>query len=313
MPRSRAKRSVLGVAFAGAAMTLGCLRDESAPREQARRELVWDFVGPRLPMARLWPTTSTTPERLKRALATEHDRGRLFARVDGKDPYFVWRLENAISVSLVSVDVESSQSGVLQLFWSSSACPTFRESCSVSERLSSGRQWVDFLVDRATPVRELRLDLPESTGSVFWFSEIAIFERAELSPRWIASAGAELVPGPNGLDMTSRSKDPWMTVTTPGLDATRFDEVELALHGTGTIAPQLFWDGPCGHYDEACSIRLAPADAGTLTHKARLSRAATWRGAIGTLRFDPGDGPGEYTVDRIALTGPGQNAQRARR
>jgi hypothetical protein len=311
MERHRAKRLMVGVTFAGA-MTHGCVRDESIPGESARRELTWDFTAPRgLPKSRLWPANSTTPERLKRAMVTENNQGRLFARVDGKDPYFVWRFENAVTVSLVSVDVEASQPGALQLFWSSSACPTFRESCSVTEHLSAGRQWVDFLMDRMTPVRELRLDLPESVGAVCRFSEIGIFERAELSARWIANAGTELTLGPNGLDLVSRTRDPWMTVTTPGLDASQFDEVGLVLHGTGPIAPQLFWDGPCGHYEEACSVHLVPADAGTLTHKARLSRATTWRGQIRTLRLDPGDGPGEYTVDRIALTG--LNAQRARR
>jgi hypothetical protein len=253
----------------------------------------------------------STPERLKRAISTENDRGRLRARVDAKDPYFVWRFETAIALRLASVDVEASAPGLLQLFWSSAACPTFRESCSVSEHLSVGRQWVDFLIDQAGFVRELRLDLPDAVGVTLWFYEIGMFDRADLSPRWSGSEGVELAVEPYGLDLISRSNDPWMTIATPGLDASPFDEVELVLHGNGPIAPQLFWDGPCGHFDEACSVHLGAADAGTLTHTARLARVPTWRGPIRTLRLDPGNGPGEYTVDRIALTGP--NAQRARR
>jgi hypothetical protein len=311
MLRAPASRSVVGTALCGALVTSGCLHDES-PKEPVRRELAWDFAGRRsLPKMRLWPSTSTTPERLKRSMSTERDHNRLRAHVEGKDPYFVWRFENAITAGVVSVDVEASQPGLLQLFWSSSQCPTFRESCSLKEYLSGGRQWVDFLTDGIAPMRELRLDLPEAVDFELWFHEIAIFERAELSPRWVGTEGVALSFGPDGLDMVSRSNDPWMTVTTPGLDASPFDEVELVLHATVPTAPQLFWEGPCEHFEEACSVLFVPADAGALTHKARLSRVPKWQGAIRTLRLDPGSTSGEYTVDRIALLGP--NAQRARR
>jgi hypothetical protein len=246
-------------------------------------------------------------------MTTENDHGRLIARVEGKDPYFVWRLEHTISTRLVSVDVEASEPGSVQLFWSSAACPTFRESCSLVEPLSVGRQWIDFLMDRTTEVRELRLDLPEAVGVTLWFDDIGVFERPELSPRWVAGPGVELAAERYGLDLISRSTDPWMTVTTAGLNASSFDSVELVLHGNVRTAPQLFWDGPCGHYDEACSVRLEAADSGALTHAARLTRMATWRGPIRSLRLDPSDGAGEYTIDRIALTSDAPNAQRARR
>jgi hypothetical protein len=295
----------------GALPTIACVRDET-PTEQARPELVWDFAnGRRLPKLKLWPMSPSTPERLKRAISTENDHGRLRAHVDAKDPYFVWRFEKAVGLRLVSVDVEASAPGLLQLFWSNAACPTFRESCSVGEQLRGGRQWVDFLIDQSEFIRELRLDLPEGVDVTLWFYEIGLFERAVLSPRWSGSAGVELAVEPDGLELVSRSNDPWIAVTTTGLDASKFDEVELVVHGTGPIAPQLFWDGPCGHFDEACSVHLAAADAGTLTHSARLTRVPMWRGPIRTLRLDPGNGPGEYTIDRVALTG--SNAQRARR
>jgi hypothetical protein len=301
-------------ALAGPALVvIGCVRDENASR-RTREELVWDFTVPRSqPKLRLWPSSTGTPERLKRALTTENDRGTLVARVAGKDPYFVWRLEHEVSTRLVAVDVEASDAGALQLFWSSAACPTFRESCSLIEQLSAGRQWVDFLMDRSTEVRELRLDLPDAIGVSLWFHEIGVYERAELSARWVGGPGVELAAESYGLDLMSRTMDPWMTVTIPGLDASSFDSVELVLHGTVPTAPQFFWDGLCGHFDEACSVRLGPADSGALTHVARLARVASWRGRIRNLRLDPGDGAGEYTVDRIALTGEAPNAQRARR
>jgi hypothetical protein len=85
------------------------------------------------------------------------------------------------------------------------------------------------------------------------------------------------------------------------------------LSGTGPVAPQLFWDGPCGHFDEACSVHFDRADAGDLTHVAGLTRVPTWRGSIRNMRLDPGQGAGEYTVTRVALSGEAPNAKRARR
>jgi hypothetical protein len=182
MARGCASCSFLGRLSVASLLTIGCVREEGLADPRAREELIWDFSTPRrLPKLRLWPSSASTPERLKRALTTENDHGRLVVRVDGKDPYFVWRLENAIPARLVAIDVELSEPGDLQLFWSSAACPTFRESCSVTERVSAGRQWIDFLLDRTMPVRELRLDLPESRGITSSFYEIGVFERADLS------------------------------------------------------------------------------------------------------------------------------------
>lgn len=314
MRGARASRLTVGVVWIAAFPVLGCVREERAPAERAREELAWDFTAPRSSAkSMLWPSSPGAPERLKRALSTENDRGKLVVRVVGKDPYFVWRFEHTISTRLVALDVETSAAGTVQLFWSSAACPTFRESCSLIEQLSVGRQWVDFLMDRSMEVRELRLDVPDSVGVTLWFYAIGVFERAELSPRWVGGPGVELAVDSGGLDLTARSPDPWMTITTPGLDASSFDAMELVLHGTGPTAPQLFWDGPCGHFDEGCSVRLGPADSGALTHTAELRRVPTWRGPIRNMRLDPGDGAGDYAIDRIAFTGGAPNAQRARR
>src|SRR5438045_9355873 len=111
-------------------------------------------------------------------------------RVNGKDPYFVWRLPQAIRARLVSVELDAIRGGAVQLYWSSAACPTFRESCSLVDTLSPGRQWIDFLTDDHAPMRELRLDLPDQIGDEFGIYNIVIFEHADMSPRWTGRADA---------------------------------------------------------------------------------------------------------------------------
>lgn len=291
------------VAFAS--VSAACVRDErKEPSEPAPEEVGWNFSSARSePKLRLWPSSPSAPGRLKRSMQTENDHGRLAAKVDGKDPYFVWRFDGAVSAGLVSIDVEASEAGPIQLYWSSAACPTFRESCSLIERASEGRQWIDFLIERNTTIRELRLDLPDKAGITLWFYAILVLEKAELSPRWAARSGAiSLSMDPSGLRVVALEKDPWITVTTPGLVASRFDTVDLVLHGTTPVAPQLFWDGPCGHFDEACSVHLRAADSGAVTHRADLSKVPTWRGPIHVLRLDPSQDEGEYTIDRILLS-----------
>jgi len=301
--RARRVRNVvlLSVTFATAA----CVREErQEPAEATGYEVVWNFPTTRTPPAvRLWPPNSSTPERLKRALVTDSERGRLSARVDGKDPYFVWRFDNAVRARLVSVDIESSEPGSVQLFWSSAACPTFRESCSSSEQISAGPQSVDFLIDPKDPVREIRFDLPEKMGVTVWISAMAIFERADMSARWSARPGATIVGVESyGVDLVATEPDPWMTVTTPGLDASRVDTVELVLHGVRENDPQLFWEGPCGHFDESCSVAFRGADAGAATHRADLRSSRTWRGPIRSLRLDPAQAGGEYVIESIRLS-----------
>jgi hypothetical protein len=251
---------------------------------------------------------------LKRAVVTENEQGRLSARVDGKDPYFVWQLENAIAARLVSLDVEASEAGSVQLFWSSTACPTFRESCSLVEQVSPGRQWVDFLLDRRTSVRELRFDLPDKVGVTLWFHAIDVFERADMSPRWLGRDSVTTAQyEPYGLALNARAPDPWMTVTTPGLMAADFDTVELVLRGADPSAPQLFWDGPCKQFEEACSVHFHGADAGALTHVASLRDVSTWRGAVRTLRLDPAQDAGTYVIERIAFSRRARGAANAKR
>jgi hypothetical protein len=228
--------------------------------------------------------------------------------VDGKDPYFVWRFEHSIRTRLIAVDVEASEAGAVQLFWSSAACPTFRESCSLVEQVSAGRQWVDFLMDGATEVRELRLDLPDAVGVKLWFHEIGVFERAGAQPvGWEAPAWSS---AGNLVSTWSRARPTLMTVTTPGLNASPFDSV--GRHSGLGRSRRGSSDGPTGTSTRR-GVRLGRADSSALTHVARLSRVATWRGPIRTVRLDPGDGAGDYTIDHIAFTGDAPNAQRARR
>lgn len=310
----RARRRMLRrAAVASTSIVIaGCVREERAERTVATEGgLAWDFPSPRAPALRLWPSNNTTPERLKQQISTLNDHGRLAARVEGRDPYFVWRFDNAIAARLVSIELESSDPGAVQLFWSSSTCPTFRESCSLVEQVTTERQWVDFLLDRSIPIRELRFDLPEKTGITLWFSSIEVFDRAEMSARWLGHAdGATVVYGADGLELRAAAPDPWMTVTSPGFDASEFDGVELVLRGVPENAPQLFWTGPCEHFDERCSAHFVGADAGALTHRASLARVPTWRGAIRSLRFDPAQEPGDYVIERIAFHAAARAASR---
>jgi hypothetical protein len=181
------------------------------------------------------------------------------------------------------------------------------------DALSPGRQWIDFLTDESAPMRELRLDLPDQVGDELGIYNIVIFEHADLSSRWTGRAGVvEVDETPSGLQLFASAGDPWITVTTPGLDATRFDTVELALRSGGATDPQLFWQGPCATFDESCSVHLHGADSGALTHVADLSKVPTWRGGITALRLDPAQDAGEYTIERLALSAEPRRKERSR-
>lgn len=265
--------------------------------------VVWDFpLEPPAPSLRLWPEDAASPKRKKRALATSNEQGRLAALVDGADPGFSWDFESPVAASFVRVEVEALAPGRLQLFFATSRCPVFSEACSATANLVRGKNLVNFLLDPAFPLRALRLDPPDSPGARFWFDLMALRTGSATDSLWMArDTVSNLELTPTGLRLSATVTDPGMIVETPGLEASRVTAVELVLRGSPGGRPQLFWDGPCGSFSEACSATLPPADAGTLTHRAVLKKYGKWTGRIGALRLDPGPNAGEYVVQRIAF------------
>lgn len=315
MPRSAgrgAARARLSVLAAGAALASACTKDaatSAAPTGPAEM-VAWGFPSEAAEVRlRLWPAEYAAPGRKKRALTTHDQQGRLSVVVEGADPAFSWDFEKEVEASIVHVEVEAATAGTLQLFWGTRRCPNFSEACSATRRLVPGTNVVSFLLDERDPLRSLRLDPPDSRGAQLWFNAIDLRSGAGIDDAWSArETVTALEQGPSGLRLVAALPDPGMTISTPGLDAGRVTAVELVLRSsTGSpgpgrpASPQLFWDGPCAFFSEECSVRLLPADAGALTHRAILKRHAKWTGRIGALRLDPGPDAGEYVFERIAL------------
>jgi hypothetical protein len=222
--------------------------------------------------------------------------------VSGDDPYFLWRLETPIQAFGIHVDVDVDDEGTLQLFWSTPRCPIFSEPCSATIPVHLGRQMMDFLLDSHDPLRELRLDLPEHVGTRMNFRAITILRSPELGPSWVPNASIAAVnPGQGGLYIDANAPDPWLTTLVPGMDATRITAAELVLRGPADTAPQLYFAEVPGGFQEPSSVHFTIADAGELTHRAKLRGASGWTGRLRTLRFDPGPNAGRYVIERFAL------------
>jgi hypothetical protein len=266
--------------------------------------LVWDFpTEPPPPTLRLWPLDPASPQRKRRGLTATDEAGRLATVVTGTDPGFSWSLESPIAAAFVRVEVEALAPGPLQLFIATSRCPVFSEPCSATAQLNPGRNVVNFPLDPAAPLRAFRLDPPDVLGARFWFDLVALRTGAltdtPFTPREPLTT---LASTPTGLRLEASGSDPGMVVETPGLEASRVTAIELVLRSASGVArPQLFWEGPCGSFSEACSAFLPTTDAGALTHRAVLARHRKWSGRIGALRLDPGPSAGEYLIQRIAL------------
>jgi hypothetical protein len=262
---------------------------------------VWEFPPePPSSLVSLWPRAEGTPERKKRKIVTDAVDGDLQARVDGPDPGFQWHFATPIEPSSFRADVTADGPGPLQLFWSSRACPTFSEACSATQILERGRNVVAFLLDPAMPIRELRLDLPEGVGTTLRFHSLGFSRDPGLDTAWVGRDTATVSLDARGLTVDTAEADPWLIVPTPGLDAARVGGIEVTLRGTEGPA-QVYWDGPCGAFAEACSVVLQPADSGSATHRASLA-SPQWRGPIRHLRFDPAPGAGSYRIERLVLT-----------
>jgi len=296
--------AAVAIALVGTSSVTACV-GETPSRSQPRRDVaVWEFPPEKAPGAvHLWPADNGAPERDKRQMTTARDGERLSAIVEGSDPYFVWKLKEPMAAHVFSVDLDSDGAGTLQLFHTSSACPIFSEACSSIRGVVRGESLVEFLLDPADPVRELRLDPPGTTGAHVGFSSIAVSTGASLAAPWKPVSNQCTAETTSfGLRCDAIGNDPGLGVATPGLNAHDVTAIELVMReGPNHGAPQLFWDGTCGNFSEACSVRLAPADAGDLTHRANLKRAPRWTGAISNLRLDPGDAAGAYVIERISL------------
>jgi len=263
--------------------------------------VVWDFPlsAPSAPLS-LWPPTDSRARRSRHDLKLEEAEA-LTAFVTEKDPWITWQLGEAIKVPAVRLDVDTDAAGRFQVFWTSLECPVFAEQCSTSQEVSPGRSVVNLLVRTTETVREVRVDLPEKAGATVRFFSVAILSSPEIDTPWAkGSSPMRLESAAYGLHVLADAGDPWIHTPTPGLVATRVSAVEMTLRGPAN-PPQLYWTGPCPDFVEECSIRLAPVDAGELTHRAAFDKLTKWTGDIKELRLDPGPSAGEYFLERIAL------------
>ncbi|HVW27489.1 MAG TPA: hypothetical protein VHC69_19125 [Polyangiaceae bacterium] len=300
-PRARATAALFAAAVVCAA---GCVRNVEHSTADVREDIaVWDFPIALPPNTlHLWPLAPGTPLRSKHHLETKTDPGKLTAVVAGDDPYFVWQLETPISTYGVHVVAESATGGALQLFWSTPKCPVFSEPCSTTFQLEPGRHALDFPLDPRDPLRELRLDLPEGRGVEFDFYELFVLRTAELGFDLVANASVSaMTEASTGLYVDAISRDPWLIALTPGLDTSRITAAELVLRAPSGSVPQLYWGTKSSGFTETTSSVFQSFDGGEVTHRAKLHGRVDWTGKVDMLRLDPGDGPGRYIVERLAL------------
>jgi len=290
----------------------GCVCEQGKPARSSgaapREVALYDFAGqPELSMLDLWPAGSDVPGRKKRQLLTRQEGTTLLATTDGPDPFFVWDFEKPVHAGALSVEVESDTEAPLQLFWSNESCKVYEERCSTTAQLAVGVQTVDYVLDRGVPLRGLRLDLPEVRGAKLTFRRIRLLERPRVTSGFHPRAGhTEAMPSPEGLRISSKTVDPWVIFQTPWLATDQVETVEVSLRTPPDAKPELFWQGAeCPHYQDKCHVMLSPTEGKPTLYSARVAEVPSWRGAIASLRLDPGDPPGDYVLEKLVLVRKG--------
>lgn len=305
---ARLRVARLGVALLCASLpVVGCVCEQGAKQEGAPRprELAFfDFVRPPdVAAMNLWPVDNEAPKRKKRDLRTRQEGAKLVAAVDGRDPYFVWDFEDPLRAGALSVELESDTEGNVQLFWADDNCKTYEERCSTIVLIPTGASSVDFVLDPGRPLHGVRLDLPEAKGAELKVQRIRLFDRPRLSAGFRAREGhTEAQPTAEGLRISSKTPDPWLTFGTPWLEAEKAEAIEIELVAPAGAQPELFWtSAACANFDGSCHARLTPVGGKPGSYSARLADVSTWRGRVTGLRLDPGDSAGDYLLRSLTL------------
>jgi hypothetical protein len=284
--------------------------DSSRPPLDSPEGLVaaWDYAsdspsegGDRV--LSLWPAESRTPTPKVRYGRMSQEAGKLVVLSETNDPQVQWQFEVPVVAAALAGRVHSSAPGSIQVFWNTERCPTFRESCSQVHPLVKGEQTIGFAFGFRSPIRELRLDVVDRAGVRIELLELALGSTPILNTLWepgSAQTRTELTP--DGLKVVARDLDPWVWLGAR-FTARSVETVELVQEAPAGTVAQLFWRGSeCPHYEERCSVNLAPVDGGVAVQAAFMRFVDTWRGEVEGLRIDPGNQRGAYLVHRVALS-----------
>lgn len=274
------------------------------PGKPPPRELAaFDFTGASgKTVLELWPAALAAPVRKKRQLLTRRDGNDLLATTHGPDPYFSWEFETPPQVAALSIDVDASAAGSLQLFWTNADCATFNESCSTIEALAAGRQTLYYVLDAARPLAGLRLDPPEVQGLKLRIHGIRLLDVARFPEQALPKSGTTLTVAPDGLHISTTDQDPWLVFATPWLDARLVESAEVELRGATALSPQIYWTGSqCPVFGERCQTFLKPVPGKKDVYAARLAGLPGWQGRIHDVRFDPENAAGQYVLGRLVF------------
>ena len=284
--------------------------DSSRPPVDSPPGLVvaWDYTSDSSseagqPVLSLWPAEPRTPAPKVRYARMSPEAGKLVVLSETNDPWMHWQFEVPVVAAALTGRVDSSAPGSIQVYWNTERCPTFRESCSQVHPLVKGEQTIGFAFGFRSPIRELRLDVIDRAGARVELLELALGSTPILTTRWEPGSGqtrTELTP--DGLKVVAGDLDPWVFLGAR-FTARSVEIVELVQEAPVGTAAQLFWRGSeCPHYEEKCSVQLAPADGGVAAQAAFMRFVDTWRGEVEGLRIDPGNQRGAYLVHRVALS-----------
>jgi hypothetical protein len=271
----------------------------------SKESVIWDFrKRGEPPLLSLWPKDPTAPGRRKSEVRATKQGDVLLAETESNDAWLLWQFDTPLHIATLSAELSSPVAGKLQLYWTSVDCPIFAERCSHTQPIVAGRQFVDLVAGTSRAIREIRLDLPEARGLKVEFFQLRLYGKPVLRA---ATTGHEpsttLERGDDGLVVNSTANDPWITLQTPWLEASRVEMIEVEIGGTGVTEPQLFWrGGACREFGEQCSVKLSSSGAGSF--RARFPGAPAWAGKISALRLDPSTQPGRYVVARLSLVRP---------
>jgi len=122
---------------------------------------------------------------------------------------------------------------------------------------------------------------------------------------WQAMMGVEDLKGtPNGLVFRTTTADPAIVTSFAPVFARDFREVVVRLKASKSVgALQLFWTHPGGSATEAASVVVpVVADDKVREYVIPVAAKTTWRGRIGTFRFDTGNNAGAaFTLESFRL------------